>query len=241
MKKQFSTFLLLLFSVVLLNAQQIDSVAVYLLNRTSNVMGDLNSFGVSIESIYDVMAPNIGLVKKSNNHVIKVKGATKMLLQSEGDKGTKSYFLNNEKLHYYSFDKNNYGVVNSPGNVMDMVNMVNDKYGIEIPGVDFWYPTFTEDLMAEFSNVYYLGITTVDADECFHIIASNEIYSIQIWISKNDYFLPKKMVVNYLTSTFSPQYQIKFSNWDINALFPDAIFEFMPPPSAHKIIIKEKQ
>jgi hypothetical protein len=241
MNRQFLIVFLMLFSVVSIKAQRIDSLAVYVLNSTSNVIGNLNGFGVSIETTYDVLAQNIGHVKKSNAHVIKVKGSKKFLLDSKGDKGTKKYFLSEEKLHYYSQDTNNYGVIDSPGTIMDMVNMVNDKYGIELPGVDFWYPTFTQDLIAEFSNINYLGTTTVEGLECFHIVANNEDYSVQFWITKNEFFLPKKMVVTYLSAAFSPQYQLIFSNWEVNATFPDAIFDFTPPPGAHKITIKEKQ
>ena len=63
MKKQFLTFLIIIFAAVSINAQQIDSVAVYLLDRMSNVIGDLNSFSLDIESVYDVKVQKLGLVK----------------------------------------------------------------------------------------------------------------------------------------------------------------------------------
>lgn len=241
MKKQLVALLLISFSITAINAQRKDSTAIYLLNRLSNVMGSLQSFSVEVNTTYDVQANQLGLVKKSDNHIVKVNGSTKLNIISKGDKGHKGYWFNKGKLNYYSFDKNNYAVVKTPDSIMSMVHLVHNKYGIEFPSSDFWYPTLTDDLMVAFKDIYYLGVTDVNEKECFHIIASNENLSIQIWISNDDYYLPIKMVIVYLDELHAPQYEALYTNWKLNELFPEAIFNFITPPKAREITIKKSK
>jgi len=240
MKKTISTLILIFFSVLVLQAQRKDSVAIYILDQMTQVMGDLNSFSVNIETAYDIPAGKLGLVKKTNSHEVTVKGNKMLNLWSEGDKGRKGFWYNNNVLHYYSADKGYYGHIEAPATIIEMIDLANEKYGFDFPGVDFWYSSFLEDLMEEFSNIHYLGLTNVDGIECFHIIASDGILSAQIWIEKSIYFLPKKLVLNYLKQEHSPQYEALYLNWELNKTFPDAIFNFTPPPNSKKILIKEK-
>jgi hypothetical protein len=63
MKKQISTVFLILFSIVTINAQRQDSVAIYLLDKMSYVIGDLNSFSMDVTTTYDVKIEELGFVK----------------------------------------------------------------------------------------------------------------------------------------------------------------------------------
>jgi len=241
MKKPISTILLILLSIGITKAQRQDSVAIYLLDRMSYGISDLNSFSLDLTTTYDVKVEELGLVKNSNRHNIIVSGPYKMSLLSEGDKGHKGFWYNNDQLHYYSFDNNNYGTLEAPGTIMNMIKLVHDNYGIEIPGVDFWYPSITDDLITGFPNIYFMGVTEVNKMRCFHIVASNKDLSVQIWLSDDVYFLPKKMVVTYLSETNSPQYEAVYSNWKLNEPFPESIFDYVAPPGANEIIIKESK
>jgi hypothetical protein len=241
MKKLISTLLLILLSTGIIKAQRQDSVAIYLLDRMSYVIGDLNSFSMDVTTSYDVKVEELGLVKNSNRHNIIVSGPSRMSWLSEGDKGHKRFWYSNEQLHYYSFDNNNYGTLEAPGTIMNMIKLVHDNYGIEIPGVDFWYPSITDDLIADFPNIYFMGVTEVNKMKCFHIVASNKDLSVQMWLSDDVYFLPKKMVVTYLSETNSPQYEAIYSNWKLNESFPESIFDYVAPPGANEIIIKESK
>jgi hypothetical protein len=238
MKKLIATLTLILLSTIIIKAQRQDSTAIYLLDKMSYVIGDLNSFSVEVSTTYDVNVKELGLVKNSNRHNIIVGSPYTMSWLSEGDKGHKRFCYSNEQLHYYSFDNNNYGTLEAPGTIMNMIKLVHENYGIEIPGVDFWYPSITDDLIADYPNIYFMGVTEVNKMKCFHIVASNKDLSIQIWLSDDVYLLPKKMVVTYLNETNSPQYEAVYSNWKLNELFPESIFDYVAPPGANEITIK---
>ncbi|MDR3716179.1 MAG: DUF2092 domain-containing protein [Puia sp.] len=215
--------------------RRIDTVAVSILDRMSAMIGDLASCGVTVKSSYDINSQYLGLVKHSNEYQVFLQGPDKLLIRSEGDKGSRSFLYNGKTLNYYSIDKNQYAEVQAPPTIMEMIDTVNKIYGIEFPIADFFYPTFVDDILSEAKNLMYLGTTKVDGKECFHIAGTASDKTFQFWVSNDAYTLPMKVVIIYTDKEKDPQYEAVLSDWQINPSLPPALFEFNPPPKARKI------
>ena len=159
----------------------------------------------------------------------------KLLVKSEGDKGSRDFYYNGKTLSYYSQDNNHFAQVQTPSTIVEMIDSIHTVYGIEFPVADFFYPGFVDDLIAESKNLAYLGITRVDGKECFHIAGTANDKTFQFWISNDAYYLPLKVVIVYTSKEKNPQFEALLSDWEINPNLPDAIFEFTAPPKAKKI------
>jgi hypothetical protein len=230
--------------VVILSAQaqvqaqapRIDTVAVSILDRMSAMIGDLGSCSVTIRSNYDIHNKNLGLVKHSDEEQLFLHGPDKLLVRSEGDRGSRDFFFNGQTLSYYSLDKNQYGQIQTPtSTIMEMIDTVNKMYGIEFPVADFFYPTFVDDILSESKQLVYLGITKIDGKECFHIAGTASDKTFQFWIANDAYYLPMKVVIVYTNKEMNPQFEAVLTNWQVNPNLPDALFEFAAPMKAKKI------
>ena len=233
-------FLFVLFMGVLtvhLQAQtrRIDTVAVSILDKMSALIGDLGSCSVTIRSNYDVSSRELGLVKHSDEQELFLRGSSKMLLRSEGDKGSRYFLFNGKNLSYYSMDKNQYSQIETPASLIEMIDTVNKLYGIEFPIADFFYPSFVDDILAESKNLMYLGLTQIDGKECFHIAGTAADKTFQFWVSNDAYYLPMKIVIVYTNKEMNPQYEAVLSNWQVNPNLPDAIFQFTPPVKSKQV------
>lgn len=215
--------------------RKIDTVAVSILDRMSAMIGDLNSCSVTIKSNYDVRSKELGLVKHTDEEQLFLHGPDKLLIRSEGDKGTRDFSYNGRTLSYYSPDKNQYGQISIPASIMQMIDTVNRLYGIEFSGADFFYPGFVDDILSESKELAYLGITKIDGKECLHIAGVSKDKTFQFWIANDAYMLPVKMVIVYTSREQNPQYEAVLNNWQINPALPDALFEFAAPPKAKQI------
>ena len=236
----YKKFLFVLFTGILtvhLQAQtrRIDTVAVSILDKMSAVIGDLSSCSVTIRSNYDVSSRELGLVKHSDEQELFLRGSGKMLLRSEGDKGSRYFLFNGKNLSYYSMDKNQYSQIETPASLIEMIDTVNKLYGIEFPIADFFYPSFVDDILAESKNLMYLGLTQVDGKECFHIAGTAADKTFQFWVSNDAYYLPIKTVIVYTNKEMNPQYEAVLSNWQVNPNLPDAIFQFTPPVRSKQV------
>lgn len=214
---------------------RIDTVAVSILDRMSAMIGSLNSASLTVRSNYDIASHYLGLVKHSDEQQVYLKGADKLLIRSDGDRGERSYVYNGKTFNYYSMDKNQYGEVEAPASTIDMIDTINKTYGVEFPVADFFYPTFVDDILAESKALIYLGTTDVDGKECFHIAGAGKDKTFQFWISNDAFTLPVKMVIVYTEKEMNPQYEAVFSDWQLNPSLPDALFDFNAPPKARKI------
>lgn len=243
MRKKLFLVIVICAATAQLYAQQlkIDTVAVSVLDKMSAIIGELGSCSVTVHCNYDVNSKEFGLIKHSDEQQLFLHGPDKLLVRSEGDKGTRQFSYNGSMFTFYNSDKNHYGQFAINGPVMNMIDSVNKLFGIEFPVADFFYPSFVDDIIAEAKNLTFLGMTKVNGKECFHIAGTAKDKTFQFWIANDAYSLPMKMVIIYKDKENSPQYEATMCNWQINPSLPDALFEFTAPLKAKMIKLKAKK
>ena len=215
----------------------IDSLAILILDRMSDVIGDLKSVSFKVNTEYDSIDHDLGFLKHHNQSEMYFSGADKMLVITTGEKGHRGMWYNGKQLAYYSFTNNHYGFMEAPpGNTIEAIDKVHDQYGVDIPASDFFYPTFTDDLIAHSDRIEYLGKTDLDGTDCFHIATRNKEMGVQQWIRDDAFNLPAKMVI--VTFGNNPrQFEASYYDWKVNADIPDTIFDFVVPPTATRLTI----
>ena len=215
--------------------RRIDTVAVAILDKMSAVIGDLSSCSVTIKSNYDITSKELGLIKHSDEQQLFLHGSSKMLVKSDGDRGSRDFYFDGTRLSYYSLDKNQYGQIDAPMTLVEMIDTVSKLYGIEFPAADFLYPSFVDDILNESRELVYLGLTKVDGKECYHIAGKGVDKTFQFWISDDAYTLPLKMVIVYTSEEMNPQYEAVLTDWQVNPNLPDALFTFTIPHKAQRV------
>ena len=214
-----------------------DPTAVLILDRMSDIIGQLHSCSYKTNASHDEYVPEYGMVKQFVNSEVNMVGPNKMVVNFWGPHGHRQCWYNGNQFAFYDYDENNYGIVPAPATIIATIDSIHQYYDVDFPAADFFYPAFTDDLLENSDKVVYLGTTHLNGKECFHIAAMSKVTNTQIWISNDSYMLPVKYVIDYYTLADSPQYETTFSDWQINPDIPDVMFEFLPPPSATKVRI----
>jgi hypothetical protein len=235
--KRIAILFLVLLAAFSINAQEHrkDTTAVILLDRMSSIIGSLESCSFTLNISEDVVDVELGLVKNFSTSEVYLDGPDKLLININGQKGHRTFWYNGLQLVYYSFTENNYAIIDAPPTTIEMIATVNESYGIDFPAADFFYPTFTDDLLELSDDLIYAGRATVDGRICYRVIAKNKEMGVQIWISDDEWFLPVKFVMVYYDETPNIQYEATFANWKVNPDLPAAMFEFVPPPKANQL------
>ncbi len=214
---------------------RIDSLALYLLTESNIRLQNIQSCRFTAEISYDVWGDDVGLIKHSSLDKIYMKFPDKMYINAIGDKGHKALWYNGNILSYYSFINNQYAQTSAPNSILETIDTLSKALGIEFPAADFFYPTFVSDILNTGCNLIYLGIAKVGERDCFHIAGKSETASFQFWIANDETLLPVKMAIVYTSEKHQPQYEAVFNNWELEGNYPDAMFDFNPPPTADKI------
>ncbi|WP_417602324.1 DUF2092 domain-containing protein [Owenweeksia hongkongensis] len=239
---RFSLFMAIGLSATMAMAQarQVDPVAVSIMDRMASVIGNLQSCSFSLSASNDINDYPYGMTTHFTESEVQMLGPDKMLIHSRGDDHHKGFWYNGDKIVYYSYAENNYAVMDAPGNILSAIDSVHHTYGIDFPAADFFYPTFTDDILVHFDEVQYIGEKKLNDKECFHIKASNKDMVVQFWIADDAFNLPMRFSIVYLNEEGSPRYEATFKDWKMNPVLPEAIFEFAAPPGARQIAIAVK-
>ena len=213
-----------------------DTIAVMIFDRMAAVIGDLNSCSFSLERSVDTEEPGLGTVTRSGNDEVYMVGPDKILVHAYGYKGHRGFWFNGTIFTYYSFEENNYASVPIPGNIISTIDTIHELYGVDFPAADFFYPTFTDDILGQFDTIAFLGKEEIKGQECFHIVAVSKSMNVQFWIANDAFNLPVRFIIIYKNNG-DRQYEATFSNWKLNPEIPGSVFEFMPPPLANKVTL----
>lgn len=240
--KKAAIILFLILAGMLVQAQDYrkDTSAIILFDRMSSLIGDLSSCSFHLDVSYDVIDVELGLVKYFMEHDVYMTGPDRMLVVSSGKKGHRGFWYNGSQLTYYSFTENNYATIDAPDNIIATIDTISQTYGIEFPAADFFYPTFTDDVIANFDDIVYAGKVLLNGQECHHIIAKNAVMGAQVWLSDNGWVLPVRFTISYFDQTPNQQYEATFCDWQLNPDLPRAMFEFVPPPDASRLTLMAK-
>ncbi len=211
-----------------------DIRAVESLDKLTETIGNMESLSYTVES-YIVNEKGDETSKLSD---VYLKGANKMFIENESNKGNKNFWYNGEKFAYFLFGKNEYDILDAPDNILKLIDSINSKYGIYFPAADFLYPTLTDDMLDNYNQILYFGDENVDDVDCISLEASNEENIVQVWIEKETN-LPHKMVI-ISKSNENKYYEAVYSNWRINPKLPDVMFEFQPPNGSKQVKFQPK-
>jgi hypothetical protein len=214
---------------------QIDSEAVAILDRMSNVITNLESCSFTLKTEYDIYNERLGLVKYSDVASVFLKAPDKLLVNKKGDKGQKNFYYDGNTFSYYSVDNNQFASIPVTLSIMEIIDSLHNEYGIDFPAADIFYPDLVDYLITNSDNLSYLGLTNVDDKECFQIAGTSDEITYQLWITNDESYLPLKMSIVYTNRTANPQYEALFQNWSLNPSLDDSMFNFIVPEGAIKI------
>lgn len=219
--------------------KDIDSTAIFILDKMSDIIGNLESVSFELKNSTDKLNDDQIIEKHYSSNTITFSGPNKLMVITNGAKGKNGFWYDGSFVTYYSFDENNYVTLEAPETTIEMIDDMHQKYDFQFPAADFFYPSFTDDVIEAFDVISYIGTNTIEGEECYHILASNNDLNVHFWVSNKTYLLPKKFVIIYRNNS-NLQYESTFSNWSLNPNIPDSVFNFLAPPNANLISILKK-
>ena len=215
-------------------SNEYDTRAVETLDNLTDTIGELSSCSYTVEVyISDEQGD-----ETNNLSDVYLRGPDKMYIENKGTKGDKSFWFNGKSFAYFLFNKSEYDIVEAPGDILEVIDLLHDKYGIDFPASDFLYPSLTDDVLEHHNQLLYLGEEKMDDIICISIEAINDEHIVQMFIEKETN-LPYKFAVESKTNE-SVYYEAVFSNWRVNPELPDIMFEFQAPENSTQVKFQPK-
>ncbi|MDM0049619.1 DUF2092 domain-containing protein [Variovorax sp. J22R115] len=131
-----------------------------------------------------------------------------------------------------------YATVQAPPTLREVANLLNDRYGIELPAADlFAWGTDKVDTSG-IRSADFLGVTQVDGVLTDHFALRQDGFDWQIWIEQGRTPVPRKLLITTTSDPAKPQHSV-LMRWNLAPKFAAGIFDFKPPAGSQRIVIQK--
>ncbi len=209
-----------------------DENAIASIDKLSETIGKLDACSYSLVTNI-THSETSGKTAEHKESDVYLKGPNKLYIYTKNDGLRKGYYYNGSEVAVFRFDDDTYEVLKAPDNTIATITAVHDKYGVDFPASDFFYPTLTDDMIHDFDTIVSVGKIKIEDVMCNEINAKNAKMNVFISIDEATN-LPKKLEIYYLGNEKGKSYQITFLDFKSNPALEDQLFDFTPPTNAVK-------
>lgn len=219
-------------------ADLIDPAATDALNKMGAYLRTLKDFQVTAAvTSEDVMTDGEKLTYSHTTNILAAM-PNKLRVDTQGDQKSRLMLYDGKHFTLFARRAGYYATVDAPPTIGELIDVVSDKYDIDIPLLDLFLwggPRASENLITEATD---FGPSDVGGITCEHYAFRQPGLDWQVWIQLGDHPLPKKIVLTTLTDEARPQHT-SVLNWNLAPSYNDEAFVFTPPADAQKIVFAE--
>ncbi|HEY7097331.1 MAG TPA: DUF2092 domain-containing protein [Terriglobales bacterium] len=218
-------------------SSNIDPDAMKALNKMGAYLRTLKAFQVDSEVTNDDVLDDGQIITDTKTNTLLAVSPNFLRAELKSDDRDVFLFYDGKSFTVYGKVENYYATVPAPATTAQLVDKVNDDYGIEIPLVDLFKWGTDNSTISKITSAFDVGPSTVQGITCEHYAFRQEGIDWQIWIQLGDYPLPRKFVIRTLTDDARPQHTSNLV-WNLAPSYNEAAFAFDPPAGALRITLK---
>ena len=131
-----------------------------------------------------------------------------------------------------------YATAQSPGTIAEMLEVAQDRYGLEVPLADLFAWGTKPSMAAELTSAMTAGEEMIGGQMCEHYAMRQQGLDWQVWIRQGQDALPCKLVLTKTSDPAMPQFSAVYS-WSDQPPAEGEAYTYVPPPDAKLIGLGE--
>lgn len=217
------------------SAESIDPKADTILQAMSSYLSGSKVFSVNADIDFEVVATNGQKLQLSSYATAVVQRPANMHIERKGLVADIALIYDGKTLTLHGRNLNIYSQIDGTGTIDEAFSAYETQTGIVAPGADLLFSDPYSVLSEGVTNSIYVGTTFINGVECHHLAFREEMVDWQLWVQLGDRPLPMKYVITSKWFTASPQYEIRFRNWNTNPQINARDFTFSVPEDATRV------
>ena len=203
-----------------------------ILKQMSDFLASTPRFAFEAEETFDLLKDNQPRIQLTNSRKVVVERPSRFVSDATGDTLNRSVWFDGQTVSSLDKSHNTYAMLKSSGSIDEVLDMLMDRFDIEIPLADFLYADPYSVLMEKVTYGQYVGIHQAAGIPCHHLAFAQETIEWQIWIDAGAQPLPRKIVITYVNELGEPQYSATITTWNLAPQIPENFFQFKAPEGA---------
>jgi hypothetical protein len=205
-----------------------------ILKSMTDYLASQKTLSASFDSDIEVITPEIQKIQFASSGQIKLSRPDKLRVRRTGGYADVELVYDGKTLSIYGNDAKSYVQADVPGTVDQMIEGIQARSGVGMPGTDLLLSNAFDELMATTTDGKHIGQGVIDGVECEHLAFRTPDTDWQIWIESGAKPVPRKYVITSKTLAGAPQYTLRTKDWKTDA-FDANVFDFKAPAGAAKI------
>lgn len=163
-----------------------------------------------------------------------VKRPDRFHLQIKGPNSDRCFWYDGKALSVLDRKRNLYSSTAVTGNIDDAVDVAHDRYGIDLPLIDFALSDPYSNAVARVEQETYYAVVPMMGEPCHHLGFTQDNIDWQVWIGTGPKALVSKFVIDHKNEERAPEFTALITNWSFDPV-PDSKCTFTPPDGSSKI------
>lgn len=215
-----------------------DNEATKILKTMSDYVISQKSFSAKFDADIEVITPQIQKIQFASSGEVLVERPGKLRVTRKGGYADVELVFDGKTVSVLGKHANAYAQADAPGTIDQLVELLRDKYAVDMPGADLLlsnaYAVLSEDIL----DAKYIGHGVIDGVESDHLAFRNQDTDWQIWVERGERPIPRKYVITSKAVAGAPQYTLRITEWKSDAEVGSDAFAFKPPAEAKKVEIE---
>src|SRR6516164_6317710 len=215
-----------------------DDASAALLRMGQSLRADQFSFQAKTIRVY--ADPNGEPLHIFHTVRVTVHRPNRLLVDVDGDDGSTKLAFDGKTAIVYSAAHNKYASIPVPeGTIEAMMKEAIGRLGVDFPLADFLSEAPNKAFLTGVTSGRVVNTVTIDGAPYDHLFFSQPPgIELELWLSKNEQSLPRRLIVTYRSLPGQPNFIAEFSDWNFNIHPTDAEFVFQPPAEAAQVALK---
>jgi hypothetical protein len=208
--------------------------ATALLKKMSDYVLGLQAFSFTIEGTVDIVAETGQKIQYIGHTEILVRRPDRLWLRRAGPLAQVEGFYDGKTTTLYDTQANYYATRPAPPTLDGLLDMVQDKLGMDLLAADVLYSDLYDGLMRHTVSGFYVGVGVVGGIRAHQLAFRGKDIDWQVWIDAGPRPVPLKYVITRRWYAGAPEAAVELSNWNFEPKSTDDVFVFRPPAGAKR-------
>jgi len=217
-------------------ANAVDPAAIEALKNMGAYLLTLRRFEVSTELTGEKVLADGQKLQHTATAEMDVERPNKIHVVMKSARTQRQLVYDGKTISLYTPAQKVYGTLAFNGTLDKLINLLEEKYGMQIPLEDLFRFGTPDAPLDKFESAMYAGQDFIDNDLCDHYAFRQDKIDWQIWIATGSKPLPRKVVINNRADEARPQ-SVHMIDWNLKPTFKDTTFKFAAPKGSSKIEI----
>jgi hypothetical protein len=216
----------------------IEPGAIAALQAMGNFLRSQQSFTVHATTSTDYVMDSGQKVRLSARGELRVRRPDHMRADIVSDRKQRQFFYDGKTFTMYGPSLGYYATVNAPPTLIQLADLLSDRYGLQLPLVDLFRWGTQESDVRDITAAFYVGPANVDGVQTDQYAFRQPGLDWQIWIERGPRPLPRRVVLTTTDVPARPEHAIELT-WDLGVQHTDQDFVFVPAKDSKRIELAE--